>query len=147
MVLIYSELLDDNNPWWCPFCKKNQRATKTLSISKYPRCLIVYLKRFVFHENWGIKLQDSVVFPLDGLMLDIQQELVYDLYACVCHTGSTSMGHYTSYTKHVESEEWYYYNDESATKTTPGQEDYCNAYILFYKKQGLPDDDADSSGL
>lgn len=44
--------------------------------------------RFVFHENWGIKLQDSVVFPLDGLILDIKQEIVYDLYACVCHTGS-----------------------------------------------------------
>jgi len=44
--------------------------------------------RFVFHENWGIKLQDSVVFPLDGLMLDEQQGIVYDLYACVCHTGS-----------------------------------------------------------
>ncbi|XP_022162074.1 ubiquitin carboxyl-terminal hydrolase 32-like isoform X2 [Myzus persicae] len=142
-----SELLDDNNPWWCPFCKKNQRATKTLSISKYPRCLIVYLKRFVFHENWGIKLQDSVIFPLDGLVLDLQQDIVYDLYACVCHTGSTSMGHYTSYTKHVESEDWHYYNDETAIKTKPGHEDYCNAYILFYKKQGLPDDDADSSGL
>ncbi|XP_008184822.1 ubiquitin carboxyl-terminal hydrolase 4 isoform X2 [Acyrthosiphon pisum] len=142
-----SELLDDNNPWWCPSCKKNQRATKTLSISKYPRCLIVYLKRFVFHENWGIKLQDSVVFPLDGLILDIKQEIVYDLYACVCHTGSTSMGHYTSYTRHVHSEDWHYYNDETAIKTIPGQEDYCNAYILFYKKQGLPDDDADSSGL
>jgi hypothetical protein len=48
----------------------------------------------------------------------------------------TSMGHYTSYTKHIESEDWYYYNDETATKTIPGQEDYCNAYILFYKKQG-----------
>jgi len=49
----------------------------------------------------------------------------------------TSMGHYTSYTKHVESEDWHYYNDESAIKTAPGQDDYCNAYILFYKKQGM----------
>lgn len=45
---LYSELLDDNNPWWCPYCKKNRCATKTLSISKYPRCLIVYLKRLPF---------------------------------------------------------------------------------------------------
>ncbi|XP_050435856.1 ubiquitin carboxyl-terminal hydrolase 4-like isoform X2 [Adelges cooleyi] len=141
-----SEILDENNPWWCPRCEKNQCATKTLSISKYPKCLIVYLKRFVFHENWGIKLQDSVVFPLDGLKLDPSKDVVYDLYACVCHTGSTSMGHYTAYTKHAESDEWYYYNDETTTKTEPGQEDHCNAYILFYKKQGLLDDDADSSG-
>lgn len=47
------------------------------------------------------------------------------------------MGHYTSYAKHIESEDWYFYNDESAIKTVPGQEDYCNAYILFYKKQGI----------
>jgi len=47
------------------------------------------------------------------------------------------MGHYTSYTKHIESEEWFYYNDETATKTIPGIDDYCNAYILFYKKQGV----------
>jgi len=47
------------------------------------------------------------------------------------------MGHYTSYTKHIETEDWYYYNDESATKMMPGQDDNCNAYILFYKKQGM----------
>lgn len=47
------------------------------------------------------------------------------------------MGHYTTYTKHIETEEWYYYNDENTTKTVPGQEDYCNAYILFYKSQGM----------
>ncbi|XP_050536107.1 ubiquitin carboxyl-terminal hydrolase 4-like [Daktulosphaira vitifoliae] len=140
-----SELLDENNPWWCPNCKKNQCATKTLSISKYPNCLIVYLKRFVFHENWGIKLQDSVIFPIDNLFLNPSQNIVYDLYACICHTGSTSMGHYTAYTKHSETNEWYYYNDENTTKTMPGQEDYCNGYILFYKKQGLQDYDIANS--
>lgn len=46
------------------------------------------------------------------------------------------MGHYTSYTKHCELEDWYCYNDETATKSKPGLEEYCNAYILFYKKQG-----------
>lgn len=35
------------------------------------------------------------------------------------------------------SEDWYYYNDETAIRATPGQEDYCNAYVLFYKKQGI----------
>lgn len=44
--------------------------------------------RFVFHENWGLKLQDSVMFPIDGLVLDTNQRVSYDLYACVSHTGS-----------------------------------------------------------
>lgn len=57
--------------------------------------------RFVFHENWGIKLQDSVVFPLDGLILDIKQEIVYDLYACVCHTGSMDFLLFADFSKFI----------------------------------------------
>lgn len=62
--------------------KKNKNNFPKIYRNKY--CYF----RFVFHENWGLKLQDSVVFPLDSLMLDLKQEIVYDLYACVCHTGS-----------------------------------------------------------
>jgi hypothetical protein len=39
------ETLDDNNPWYCPNCSKNQSATKTLTIWRLPDYLIVYLKR------------------------------------------------------------------------------------------------------
>ncbi|PSN45202.1 hypothetical protein C0J52_07149 [Blattella germanica] len=43
-----SEQLDEHNPWYCPTCQKNQCATKTLSVWRYPDFLIVYLKRQVF---------------------------------------------------------------------------------------------------
>ncbi|XP_069684721.1 uncharacterized protein [Periplaneta americana] len=39
-----SEQLDEHNPWYCPMCQKNQCATKTLSVWRYPDFLIVYLK-------------------------------------------------------------------------------------------------------
>lgn len=39
------ESLDESNPWYCPMCRKNQCATKTLTIWKFPDYLILYLKR------------------------------------------------------------------------------------------------------
>ena len=40
-----SETLDESNPWYCPGCRKNQCAMKTLTIWRLPDFLIVYLKR------------------------------------------------------------------------------------------------------
>ena len=43
-----TEELDETNPWYCPQCRKNKCATKTLSVWRFPDYLIIYLKRFVF---------------------------------------------------------------------------------------------------
>lgn len=43
----FSETLDEHNPWFCPKCGCNQCATKTLTVHRYPKFLIVYLKRYV----------------------------------------------------------------------------------------------------
>ncbi|XP_046671858.1 uncharacterized protein LOC124361861 isoform X3 [Homalodisca vitripennis] len=130
-----SEVLDEHNPWYCPSCKKNQCATKTLSVWRYPNYLIIYLKRFVFQDCVSMKLDDKVTFPLCGLNLSPSSSL-YDLYACVCHVGGVSAGHYTAYTQHPRTGEWHYYNDDFVTKQPPQDDDYSNAYILFYKKRG-----------
>ncbi|KAG8268277.1 hypothetical protein J6590_032138 [Homalodisca vitripennis] len=47
-----------------------------------------------------------------------------------------SAGHYTAYTQHPRTGEWHYYNDDFVTKQPPQDDDYSNAYILFYKKRG-----------
>uniref|UniRef100_A0A1B6DR09 ubiquitinyl hydrolase 1 n=1 Tax=Clastoptera arizonana TaxID=38151 RepID=A0A1B6DR09_9HEMI len=127
-----SEILDEHNPWYCPKCQQNQCATKTLSIWRYPRCLIVYLKRFVFQDCISTKIEDKVMFPLCGLIMDSRNSL-YDLYACVCHVGGVSAGHYTAYTQHPHTGEWHHFNDDCVTKQMPLEDDYSNAYILFYK--------------
>lgn len=129
-----SELLDEHNPWFCPKCENNQCATKTLSVCRYPDYLIVYLKRFVFHECMSLKLEDKVQFPLANLVMQ-HCSFVYDLYACVCHIGGVSAGHYTAYTLHPNTKEWHYFNDETVLEQRPQDEDFNNAYILFYKKR------------
>lgn len=45
--IYFSETLDEHNPWFCPKCECNQCATKTLTVHRYPKFLIVYLKRYV----------------------------------------------------------------------------------------------------
>ncbi|XP_046396757.1 uncharacterized protein LOC124163729 [Ischnura elegans] len=155
-----SEMLDEHNPWFCPVCQRNQCATKTLSVWRYPDFLIVYLKRFVFHECVSTKLDDKVTFPLCGLHVappachqsfsqssnhcsQMQRQHhrgsphPYNLYAAVCHFGGASAGHYTAYSKHPGTSEWHYFNDEAVSCQKPREEDYSNAYILFYHKQGL----------
>ncbi|KAJ9574660.1 hypothetical protein L9F63_008192, partial [Diploptera punctata] len=138
-----SEHLDEHNPWYCPTCQKNQCATKTLSVWRYPDFLIVYLKRFIFHECVSVKLDNKVTFPLMGLsvtppsLLQHGTQHPYNLYACVCHYGGSAAGHYTSYAKNPRTSEWHYFNDDVVTKQKPQEEDYSNAYILFYQKQGV----------
>jgi len=145
-----SETLDEGNPWFCPKCQKRQCASKTLNIYQAPPFLIVYLKRFVFHNNSSSKLDNKVEFPLNGLSLQPyidssdmynnnsdNNDYSYDLYGVVCHFGGVSSGHYTAYTKHVNTGEWHYYNDETVLTRTPQEEDFSNGYVLFYQRRSI----------
>jgi ubiquitin C-terminal hydrolase len=139
-----SETLDDDNPWFCPSCDCNQRAKKSLSIWRSPNTLMVYLKRFVFHEMSSIKVDDPVEFPIDtfdmtpyiqGPVLDSVVDNVYFLQSYICHYGSVNSGHYTAFAKHCASEEWFYLNDKSVYSQLPKKNDE-RAYILFYQRSG-----------
>lgn len=142
------EVLDEENPWFCPSCESNQRANKSLTIWRPPETLMVYLKRFIFHDMMPIKVDDSVRFPLDSLDLSrfirssgvssasCQEKLTYDLDSFVCHTGGVSAGHYTSFVKHCTSKKWLYFNDSSVSETEPSTND-DRAYILFYRRTGM----------
>ena len=50
--------------------------------------------------------------------------------------SGVNAGHYTSYAKHPMTKQWHYFNDETTSEQTPQNEDYSNAYILFYQRQG-----------
>jgi ubiquitin carboxyl-terminal hydrolase 4/11/15 len=41
-----TELLDEDNKWYCNKCKDHVQATKTLEIFRVPRILVISLKRF-----------------------------------------------------------------------------------------------------
>jgi len=144
------EVLDQANPWFCPICRRNQTATKTLSVWRYPDFLVIYLKRFVYLERGpgghagSVKLDNRVNFPLAGLDLTpylsgpLQQGgEAFDLYGAVCHYGSVSGGHYTAYAKHCETSQWNHFNDAQVDSRVPEGDSQDDVYVLFYKRSGL----------
>lgn len=138
-----SEILDEDNPWFCPSCQSNQKAKKSLSIWRAPETLMVYLKRFIFHDMMPVKVDDPVSFPLQGLDLSGYTQgplpgdgsLIYDLDSVVCHHGGVNAGHYTSFVKHFPTGKWLYFNDSTVTVAEPSANDE-RAYVLFYRRTG-----------
>ncbi|KAG7159460.1 Ubiquitin carboxyl-terminal hydrolase 10-like 2, partial [Homarus americanus] len=137
-----SETLEETDSWFCPKCERKQPATKTISVWRYPPYLIIHLERFLFHGTMSTKLDDKVIFPLDGL--DVSDYVasengsrkMYNLYAYVCHTGVAQAGHYTAFARSPVTGEWHYFNDDSVTRQKPREEEYSTAYLLFYHRQG-----------
>lgn len=99
---------------YCPRCKVNRRASKTLTLVRLPPVLLVQLKRFIPVNGgrfWN-KSETAVNFPLEGLDLtqyvpprqptghenmDDPRTQVgpfkYDLYGVSNHMGTLSSGH------------------------------------------------------
>ena len=143
-----TEELDETNPWYCPQCRKNKCATKTLSVWRFPDYLIIYLKRFIFTNASASKLEKEVEFSATQTLdltaymsgpLQSDSSPQFNMYGCVCHFGSVLGGHYTAFAKHLGSHQWNYFDDSSIHENKiPGETlgDFSSAYILFYQRSG-----------
>lgn len=110
-----SEMLDENNKWYCGKCKEHVQATKALELYRVPPLLVISLKRFKASKSrysgmyggsgGGGKLSTLVDFPIVGLDLapyvlsssESGAPLIYDLFGVSNHYGSLGGGHYTAY--------------------------------------------------
>lgn len=64
-----TELLDENNKWHCPRCKKFTRLTKKITITRLPEVLIVHFKRFEMNGSGYITKKDTfVTYPVDEVL-------------------------------------------------------------------------------
>ncbi|KAL4471572.1 hypothetical protein ABPG74_008465 [Tetrahymena malaccensis] len=62
------EKLGEDNEWYCPECKKHQKAQKQIVIYRAPEILILHLKRFKGSSGiFKSKLTKVVDFPIHGL--------------------------------------------------------------------------------
>ncbi|XP_075993530.1 ubiquitin carboxyl-terminal hydrolase 11 isoform X2 [Genypterus blacodes] len=139
------ETLEEDNPWYCPVCKKHQLANKKLDLWSLPEVLIIHLKRFSYSRFTRDKLDTTVEFPLRGL--DFSDFLLkkdptneeppsrYDLIAVSNHYGGLRDGHYTSYAQNKDDGLWYYYDDSKVTNAREEQIMTNAAYVLFYRRQ------------
>lgn len=134
------EKLEENNEWYCPECKKLQKATKKMEIYKSPHILIVHLKRFKNNS----KIDTVVDFPINGLNVSnyvMSNEegvpLIYDLFAIANHYGSMGFGHYISYAKNPYDNKWYEFDDSHVSRKSENDLITSSAYVLFYRRRGL----------
>ncbi|GAA5980606.1 hypothetical protein JCM11641_006697 [Rhodosporidiobolus odoratus] len=146
---VRDEILDKDDAWFCPRCKKNRKAVKKLSLSKLPPILVIHLKRFSFHGPFSDKIETQVQYPLTGLdlnafvpppLMDQRGKAVneappkgysYDLFGVTNHYGNLSSGHYTAFVR--SGREWFNIGDSKVTPCDPGVVHSAkSAYILYY---------------
>jgi ubiquitin carboxyl-terminal hydrolase 4/11/15 len=155
------EQLGDDDLWYCPQCKKHQHATKKFDLWKAPDILVVHLKRFSNSRTLRDKIDALVDFPIDGLDLgdligerqvakrlkaagihaeklglgNLDEPLIYDLFAVDEHMGGLGGGHYRAYASNHLTEQWYHFDDSYVTKARASDAVNANAYLLFYKRR------------
>ncbi|GAA5981709.1 hypothetical protein JCM10908_004573 [Rhodotorula pacifica] len=148
-TFVRDEILDRDDAWHCPRCKKERKSVKKLSLSKLPPILVIHLKRFSFHGPFSDKLETQVQYPLTGLDLtpflppplyDKRGQgigggppngYVYDLFGVTNHYGNLSSGHYTAFVR--SGKEWFNIGDSKVTPCNPKVvESAKSAYILYY---------------
>uniref|UniRef100_A0A8C8RTD9 Ubiquitin carboxyl-terminal hydrolase n=1 Tax=Pelusios castaneus TaxID=367368 RepID=A0A8C8RTD9_9SAUR len=139
------ETLEEENPWYCPTCKRHQLATKKLDLWALPEVLIIHLKRFSYTRLAREKLDTLVEFPIRDL--DFSDFIIkpwadmapvphkYDLIAVSNHYGSLRDGHYTTFARNKDSGQWFYFDDSSVSPVAEHQIESKAAYVLFYHRQ------------
>ncbi|CAE6411565.1 unnamed protein product [Rhizoctonia solani] len=136
------EQLGVNDSWYCSRCKQHRQATKQLELWSLPTILVLQLKRF----EKRAKIDKLVRFPVNGLDLSDRvggKEYVYDLFAVDEHKSDVmSRGHYTTRARNPSDGAWYHFQDDLVTPTTPEAAINPGAYVLFYRRRGVPPQDA-----
>lgn len=61
---VQDEILEGDNAWNCPRCKKPRRASKSLTLAKLPDVLLIHLKRFSVEGLFNNKLETVIDSPI-----------------------------------------------------------------------------------
>ena len=142
------EKLSGDEVWKCPHCKCEREATKRITITRAPQCLVIHFKRFEMRKGESArKVHTPINFPLFGLnmgpyMVPQAPKLIsdprapeeprdtattppylYDAYAVMRHIGSSGNGgHYISLVRDAaRGNIWRKFDDERVTDFDPNK--------------------------
>jgi ubiquitin carboxyl-terminal hydrolase 4/11/15 len=142
-----TEVLDEQNQWFCPRCRNFVCAKKQVHIWKAPEVLIIQLKRFGAGRYQAEKVGRVVRFPdiinmkdfIAGPQGDHNQH--YRLFAVSNHLGSLDGGHYTAYaivqdprSRPDPHPRWHWFDDASVSRSSAQACHTSAAYLLFYER-------------
>ncbi|XP_052867758.1 ubiquitin carboxyl-terminal hydrolase Usp2-like [Anopheles cruzii] len=139
-MFIKEEVLDGIDQPTCSKCNMRRKCTKSLTIERFPKYLVIHLKRFS-ETRWS-KLTNVIEFPTGERELNLQPyasedhsgPVTYSLYGISNHMGSTAGGHYIAVCKHPITKEWNEFNDNFVSETTERSLVTSSAYVLFYER-------------
>nr|AAF14190.1 deubiquitinating enzyme Ubp69 [Rattus norvegicus] len=137
------DVLDGDEKPTCCRCRARKRCIKKFSVQRFPKILVLHLKRFSESRIRTSKLTTFVNFPLRDLDLrefasENTNHAVYNLYAVSNHSGTTMGGHYTAYCRSPVTGEWHTFNDSSVTPMSSSQVRTSDAYLFFYELASPP---------
>lgn len=142
------ELLENENAWFNEKTGQKEKVWKQFTFWNFPKIVIITFKRFSSIPSSSsssdirlCKKMEFIDFPLHGFDLSkyIQgynaSMFKYDLYGVCNHMGNVMGGHYTSFVKHTESNQWFHCNDTIIEKVeNPLHIITPMAYSLFYRR-------------
>ncbi|KAH8825801.1 hypothetical protein DL96DRAFT_1609938 [Flagelloscypha sp. PMI_526] len=155
-ALFTPEILEQQDGWNCPCCRKKQRAKRQLALFRLPPILIIHLNRFVKRDQLSKRVLNLVDFPLKELDLtsfmpskmesegaglehvDMDDPRIqvppykYDLCGVTNHDGNLTSGHYTAWVHCLDK--WLLCDDEVIREGNSSQVVGREAYVLFYKR-------------
>ncbi|KAI8095706.1 hypothetical protein BDF21DRAFT_353504 [Thamnidium elegans] len=142
---VKEEVLDKEDAWKCPQCKKKRKALKQLTLTKLPDILLIHLKRFSIDGLFRNKLDTMVKCPIRSLDLSgyvpmsitpsppqDRPSFIYNLFAVSNHYGSLTGGHYTACVRDGYTDKWHYFDDSRFSLCDENKVVTKAAYNLFY---------------
>jgi ubiquitin C-terminal hydrolase len=123
-----SDLLTDDNQYFCENCKMKRIASKRYQVIEWPNNLIIVLKRFKQNGTFITKQNHHI-------NIDLLWRHGMSLISAVIHYGNLNGGHYINISK--ISDKWYLFNDSNVSLIRSESElnNILNfAYVLNYKK-------------
>lgn len=147
------ELLEGDNMVECENCKKKTKSIKRLFLFRYPKVLVIHIKRFRYTTHFREKLSTDVSFPLTGLDLSkyVSPDCrptssdsglnisppIYDLIGVSHHSGTMQGGHYIAHVNTSglagEASRWMCFNDAKVSSVNTSNLAGPSAYVLFYR--------------
>ena len=143
---IKEEQLDEHNMYNCEKCKDINKAHKSMILWETPQMLVIQIKRFKINK-YGVKtkkINTNVEYPINDFDISdyihddspYKNKSKYELIGINAHFGEINFGHYVSFIRHRNDNEWYIYNDDKELIKINLIEHLQNnnTYLLFYSK-------------
>lgn len=121
----------------CDACKNKCTTTKTPSIWRLPKVLLISLRRFT---PFGTRDNSQITYDGETVCLDkffspesteATRKKEYKLFSTVDHHGNHMGGHYTAQTLNPVWKVWHRYDDESAISIEKPQFGVATYMLLF----------------